>query len=649
MPDGSVMRNVPANAKKADIEKAWKKARASGAIPDKRETSFLQGLVEGAGPAVVNAGKAMEAVLPMAGFARKALGLGEYLTGMKDPLAPDAVRSQMQSMSQDSPYRGSTAGKIVGGIAATAPMMAGGGGAALQGAMGGAMLSEDSDPRSLAKNAAIGAVAGKAGEVVGKRVVAPVAERIGRTAPARYVAGLVKAPRLPNPKFTKPERVITRAAADLAPVRQNIDDAARLGLPYSLADASPELRSLGGSVSRKSNAANALAERTFAPRARAQADRAVSAIDDMLAPTTDIARRQGVLGKMGSRAAKPYYEAAFGRAAPIDDTTAAMLKTPAGKSALREAYEIAANEGKDPLAMGFDLDAQGEVILREAPSFETLDMVKRGIDTRLNDFRNPITGELNLKGNPVGQSIEGLRKRFVSHLDTMNKDYPEARAAFQKYAQRGEALVRGEKASAPNVKLRDMQRATSRLGEETMPEFQRGFATGMGDKAEGVRMTGNPYEAIYGTPRQQAKIKELFPEGAADFDRQYQLESDMSKTAWETLGGSPTQRRAMADQLFDTNIAGYSKAALEAAANPKFAALNAVGRGINDNLTVRGQQTAEELAPQLFDTTNAQGLLSFLDDLAKRKAEEEARKQAYRNGFGLLGLPLAGGAIAGSR
>ena len=62
-----------------------------------------------------------------------------------------------------------------------------------------------------------------------------------------------------------------------------------------------------------------------------------------------------------------------------------------------------------------------------------------------------------------------------------------------------------------------------------------------------MRETGNPYAAAYGSPLQKQKIASLFPEGAGKFDRVGQLESDMGKTHFETLGGASTAGRLQAD------------------------------------------------------------------------------------------------------
>lgn len=748
MPDGTIMRNVPRGARKADIERAWQKARTKGAVPDKRDTSFLQGAREEIGNAAANAGWLMETL--------NGRGVAKALTGL--PMASDITRAQVQNQAVNAPYRGSTAGHIVGGILATLPTAMIPGGALAQGAAAGALLTKDpNDTGGLLKDAAIGGVAGKAGEQVGKRIIAPVAERLGRTAPARAVSRAISratgVPQLPNPQITRPERTITRITPDLAPVRQNIDDAARLGLPYSLADASPELRSLAGSVSRKSTAANALAERTFAPRAQDQGVRAMQAIDDYLARPVDVKANSQAIMRAANKKSQPFYDKAYeggsmaplekqfgdafqesskavaaakaelaaaqreltlskaginragnnvymnAKALPADRSAQAAVATAerklaqatAGHANILEKLRIAQTDAssnapgavwspriqqflddpvaKSGLARGLEvqrlealaagkpfnpteyaitgMDEAGNPIVGNVPNMRTLDAVKRGLDEIINDYPKDVTGKAVL--DQRGRAVDQVRKSLLKELDDINPDYSAARAKYQGFAKSRDALDRGYKSTGRTVFDRDIARASESYGPKEMGQFRSGYASGLRDQVSNATDRTNPYQFLWGGNERRAKLGTVFPEGAPIIGRQAELESDMAKTAWETLGGSPTQRRAMADQLFDTNIADYGKSALEAVANPKFAALRAVGRGISDRLATRGEQNAAALAPRLFDTTNPRGILDFLDEMAKKQAEEELRKRAYAQSFGLLGFPVAAAGIAGSQ
>lgn len=385
MPDGTIIRNVPDGTTKADLQRRYAQVQAKG--PDNRPTSFLQGFGEELAKMGNNAGYAINRYLnPVTAIAQNLSDLTGYGKDYTPQAAYQATRKANAQASARSKYQGSTAGRIAGGVVGTLPTMFLPGGILAQGALQGAMASDNfDDVARTARDAAVGAGSGYLGGQVGKRIIAPVAERVGRTAPARAVAkaavqganALVsqlpqrvasKVPALstlPLPSISAGEKSITRQVPDIAAVQQNLADAARLNLPYALADASPELRALAGSVTRKSPNAYGLAERTLEPRAAGQADRATDAIDRYLAPITDLEARAKDLRAQGSEMAAPYYQEAFAQPAPSSEELRAMLGTPAGKDALSRAYEIAGNEMRDPRELGFIVDDSGAVGLND--------------------------------------------------------------------------------------------------------------------------------------------------------------------------------------------------------------------------------------------------------------------------------------------
>src|SRR3546814_13857539 len=68
------------------------------------------------------------------------------------------------------------------------------------------------------------------------------------------------------------------------------------------------------------------------------------------------------------RDAAPFYDAFNAQPARTSTELEAMLQTPAGRQALAQDRTIAANEGRDPNALGFDLALEGNVILTSPPS-----------------------------------------------------------------------------------------------------------------------------------------------------------------------------------------------------------------------------------------------------------------------------------------
>lgn len=684
MPDGRVARvQVPEDATPEQITAfAQNAARQAGpsqsrAAPPQKPTSFWQGVLEEAGKGAANIGNFIEK-MPMVGDASRLIGgaLG-MVTG--DPSLSSNARRMMGRELAKSPYRGSTAGKIVGGLLATAPTAMAPGGVLAQGALAGGLLTDDPNGIGLARDAAIGAIANKAGEQVGRRVLAPIAERVGRTNAARTIGETV-AGMLPRgmplppraPRISRGERIVSKATPDIAAIRAKVQEAADLKLPFALADADPRLQALGGSVARFSPDAKAIAEQNFNPRALGQADRAVNAIDEYLAPITDIKARSTNIIEGGKPTYGPLYDAAYAAPPITSPRLEQILNTPAGREAVARANTIAANEFRDPKAMGFVLDDAGNTLLEptipmslttvgreggapiQQPGFTTqsLDYVKRGIDDILEPQRNEITGKLNL--DEGGSAINGVQRALLDEMDNLNPDYKAARAAYAQYAKQAEALNTGHQVlPRGTLPQRDFEAILARQTPETLPEARRGYATALADQVDRARLSANPYEAIYGSSQQQGKLATIFPEGAPKFDRLYNIEKVMAATRNEALGGSQTQPRNIADQMFQNNaLNGAADAGIQVLTGGGVPGatkvLGMAARAIKDrsNLGLLGaRQKADELAPALFDTNNQQTILSYLDELIRKQAEQRARDKAYRSAGGLLGVPVAAGAL----
>lgn len=507
------------------------------------------------------------------------------------------------------------------------------------------------NPDNPIAGAALGAGAMLAGNAVGRMVLGPGLAAAGNTSLGKKAVGMFGS--TPVPKLPFADRALFARTGKAAPdIISQMDEAANLNLPYALADANPKLRALTGSAVRKSPDVLNLAESTLEPRHLGQADRAVSAIDTHLAPVTNIEQRGSDLLNAGDQAAAPSYNLAMGRPGPVDPHLAAMLDTPAGKASLANARTIAANERLDPNAMGFDMNPQGDIVLKSVPSFKTLQLVKRGMDAHLNSFNDQF-GNLNLRGNPLAQSVLDLKNSFNSRLGELNPDYAEGNRIWSGFAQRKDALDKGYNVLPNNaVPQRQFDAALSGFTPDTLPEAQMGYATRMADTANRARMTSNAYNSIYGSPLQQQKVAALFPEGADNFGRINSLESDMGKTYREALGGSQTQPRAEADKLFEngpTNLAG-DLAFTAASGTPtpgliKRGLSSFAGDAFNLGLGKAAQRKAESIGPILLNQNPAESAayMRNLLDLAAARREYMAKARAAG---GMFAAPLAAPLIA---
>lgn len=540
------------------------------------------------------------------------------------------------------------AGKLVKGAAARFGLTASPARAAITGDLlygGSAGAAQNPDNPLLGAGEGMAAMA--AGNAAGRYLLSPLirggARAFNRTAKAFGAAP----PDIPASLDPGQSLVFNRANPILGQIRTNMQDAAGLNLPYSLADASPQLRALAGSAVRKSPDVRALAESVISPRQMGQGERAIGMIDQHLAPVGDVSAMKADALARAQAASAPLYAKAMSHPAPSDRALKEMLDTPAGQQAARNAYDIALNKGENPAELSFATGPNGEPIINANPNWKTLQYVKMGLDKVVTDNQNPVTGKLDLR-NPANVALNDLRARFVGRLGEINPDYRAANDAYSSIIGEGSAAERGAAATSPRVTPEQAQIAVTNAGNH-LPHFQRGYASNMADQVERSRLSGDPYNLIYGSMGQQAKVGTVFPEGARAFDRARSLEGDMSKTAYETLGGSPTASRMEADRLFENPLAdaGVELGIMAATGVPPKNLIMSGLRKAADarNLGFRGAKgKADKIGPLLLNADPAANLAA-LDELTKLYGARQAYIGRTRAMGGMFGSPLLGGPL----
>lgn len=511
--------------------------------------------------------------------------------------------------------------------------------------------------------AAIGGTAALGGNIAGRYVLAPLmtkaagtragqaaTQTVGRAGNAVANAGRGLFGRSPVPYRAAPVPAALsggeKAAVARVPddVTQQLSQAQAMGLPMALADTSPQLQTLGGSVVRKSPEAYALARDTLGNRALGQADRAQEQIARNFGPIDNPNEISAQLLAKARADSQPLYEAFRSQPARTSPELEAFLATPAGREALTNARTIAANEGRDPNAMGFDLDQQGQVVLRQDPSPETLDFVKRGLDDVVGGYKNPVTGRLDL--NAQGGSVEGLRKNFVAEVDRLYPDtYPQARAAFAGPASEREALQVGRDMATANP--RDIAPRMQGMTPGQQEQFKLGQRVAMADTVDKVRYSSNPYQNIYGSPVAQQRAATVFgEEPAAAMKQAYDIEQTMGRTAYDTLGGSPTAMRAAADEAFDSPMGTAIDMGFAAATGG--GGVSELGRkGANwlkDTYRLgASKKKADQLAPLLFNTNPAE-TKALIEALTKKSAARDVYVKRARKTGGIFGSSVGSAA-----
>lgn len=583
------------------------------------------------------------------------LGLAPDMQGLVDPKGEMTTRESLRMLRENSPWA-SAAGDVAGVITPTSLLSKGIGLAAkvskpvaatAADVLSGAITGFGENPDNRTGGVIVGGGAGGLGALAGKYMVDPVTQ------------GALDAftNRAAKPTFS--DRVLAGRIGNVDNATTTLQDAQRLDLPMGLADVSPEARKLAAKVARYSPDAADRAEQVYTPRAAGRSDRATDAVArDVTAPIDDVDAFERSVKQQARTAAAPWYDKAYAEPAPVDDPILTkILSSRDGNKAVSAAYDIADNSEFDPLALGFVKDADGNVHQTKALSWEALDFVRQGIYHLLDEKRNPLTGKLNLEGDPLAQSRNHLLTRLTARMDDLNPAYAEARSQYEKGLMPRDFFRRGKASTEPKIDEATVQRTMGDISKLDTPEeqelalqsFRQGFATELQNKVYNSGADG--YNAVFGTPRQQAKMG-LIGVNPEDFARQAELERQMAKTGSGALSGAEGEATAAANETLKPSHLGAMALETGLSGAPLLTGANvgmrlAYNRGLWDAVKERTgaafnrglSKNAGEIAPDLMGTDPAAALARLQQAYGTVTARKEATDPV------LAGSLLAGGAL----
>lgn len=274
-----------------------------------------------------------------------ALDIGGAVNAMTD--------GRVQALSELNPgpafvgdmISGATGAGMTGKALSLAPMVGSRAaflGDALYGTVDGAMSDDDM---------ITGALTGLTSSIVGDQA-------------GKFIGRGVNSLRMPEPELNAGQRAIAgvvREAGNEDEIAAALTQARDLGVPMTLADASPELQSLAGSTTRFSPTVAGQARSMIAQRNEAQMDRLAEAVARDLGPVENIPQLSDDLIKQARAKAGPLYDKAYAQPGAESVEIADLMRRPSFQPALREAYKMAQEEGVDPNIYGFVMDEAGEV------------------------------------------------------------------------------------------------------------------------------------------------------------------------------------------------------------------------------------------------------------------------------------------------
>lgn len=411
-------------------------------------------------------------------------------------------------------------------------------------------------------------------------------------------------------------------------VGQMLDQARERGSPMMLADTGENARSLLASVGRQPGPSRNITRNAVIERQKAQTERISEAVVRDLGPTANI-REMGeeLIGRARASAAPLYdqaYSAPGASSLKLDD----LMTRPAFQRALKNAQQLAAEEGVDPTTLGFQFNPAGDVVLERVPSWQTLDYVKRGLDDVVEAFRDGTSGKLNLNTG-AARATESTRRALLSRMDAANPTYKAAREAYAGPAKMRDALEKG--ARALNRSPDDIMAMMKGMGDAEKESFRLGVRKGIVDLLASQRDGGDKVARLVGTPKSRAVLSHVFG-GKAEFDRfiaTLRDEEAMGQTYRAIASGSPTAERMAADAT--VNDTGLAESAMDAALRGgKDGAWSALVAGVQKLREVdrfgagaAGERTRESVAALLTETDPA-----VLTELVSAGRKALARQRA---------------------
>lgn len=501
-----------------------------------------------------------------------------------------------------------------------------------------------------------------------------IAQQFGREAPEAVV----------TPEAARrAEDYVARMAASrgVTPSALTADPAVVAGKPITAAEAlgrsgMGQLTAIGRRSGRTPDELEALlAARADEAGARLVDDfSSVSGIDPSTA-ADDFAAMTEALRKT----ATPAYDAAYAMGG-LDSPQLQILRSrPSVQRAMARAVRIAAEEGRDPAELGFQVVKRGAgstaretatyampegaggrfqvtgsrtvhdpqmadvAVQVENPTAQTWDYVKRGMDDILESYRDPTTRRLNL--DTEGRAIVGTHGELRGELIERNPAYGEALA-------RGGEPLRLEQAwrDAPGlmnarVSERVFGQRWAQLTDAEKQAFMGGFANDLFEKARSGRLRPKEFR----NPAFRKKLTSMLgPESAMRFVGSVEQEMRLARGARMSPGtNSVTEEVRQASKELDrgTGFMADLQRRLDGGQSPLTAVPASVGSAVAAPIAgfVRGAQ-----APLNQATRDEVGRLLMLppEELARILGNRPQLPQ--RGMFGARAVPAVSN-YAGSR
>ena len=466
------------------------------------------------------------------------------------------------------------------------------------------------------------------GGVIGSAV--PAIVETGK-AVARPIAQAVQA--RVNPEGYASQKIAERLADSNMTIEQAGARAARDGL--SLAD-------VGGSTTRDllrtatniPGPARSRVSSQLALRQMGQGDRLRNVVAQTLADPDGYMAVKDEIASTAQRLARPLYQKAYETPVGFTKELEDVLTTPAGKSALRKAEELAANEGIPFQQLFANVADDGTASIRRVPDTRGWDYIKRAMDDMIEGQTDSITKKVTNEG----RVLTGLKNRMLSEIDKVNPAYKQARQVWSGQASLDNALEFGRKAMTQSPE--SVRRALAQMGPAEKEAARAGAADWIRSAIDQRNFTQNAILKFFSNRQQVGNLRALFdnPEQFATFRKAIFAEAKKRAT-YDAVKGNSTTARQMADLMESGGLReGTDFAKNVVTGGPVSATLNFIG----SRLRMLGGMTPEvaDQIAQRLTTSNPQNVQRIVGDLSRLQQSKLTQAQRANALNGILSRAL---------
>ena len=516
------------------------------------------------------------------------------------PATTTRTLGALAKLSQNPYIRGAVTGAVTGGIS--------GAGSA--------------EPDMRGSGAASGAVIG-----TGLGAGMPAATRAGKG-----VLDMIRERVNPSESFitdralAKLNKAINDSGITPADIRAKISADRLVNVPSVMANVDPSLADLAENVAQRTGAGARTIENALLQQKAGARERAYQQVHQKFNPKDFYAYEDDLTNNLRKKADN-LYEKAYEHGEVNDPDINKFLSHPDTQAYYNEARRIADLEkleanmtGKDPskfdLTEIYTVDPAGNAVLSKIPDVRTLDYIKRGMDSVVENLYKG-------KGLSTAEATK-LRNIRTAFIDALDKNVPDYRLARKEYAGDMEIknALRLGKDEFSRLDHEQVQKLLDNMSSAEKDAFRSGVARDLYGQIMEPSYNFNVAQKVFGSPETQKKLRPLFNNDAEFkfFNNAMERESQLFAQANKILGGSQTGKRTQMREEF------------EQGPNTGEFIANAISGGFGGSLsnlaikalrnTEMSEKTASKLADMLMekDPHKVAASVKLIEDYANRAA-----------------------------